>query len=71
MGEQSEFERFCGNCHHHSMYKYPDIIFCFKRFEQGKNATFSTLDHCEQWELQLQECFCLRDALEKQSQKRK
>lgn len=71
MVKKLELERFCGNCHYHSMYEYPNVIFCFNRFQQGKNGILSTLDSCEQWKLQSQECFCLRDALEKQNRKRK
>jgi len=68
--EKLESERFCGNCHFHNVYEYPNVVFCFKRFQQGKNAVLSTLDCCDEWELQSQECFCLRDALEKQNLKK-
>jgi len=71
MARKLESERFCGNCHYHSVYKYPDVIFCFKRFQQGKDGVFATLDCCEEWELQTQVCFCLRDALENRTQREK
>jgi hypothetical protein len=67
MTKKPETDRFCGNCQFHSVYKYPEVIFCFKKFQQGEKAVLSTLDCCEQWMLQSQECFCIKDALEKQS----
>jgi hypothetical protein len=70
MAKKLESERFCGNCQFHSVYKYPEIIFCFKRFQQGEKAVFSTLDCCELWEPQTQGCFCVKDALERRNQKR-
>jgi hypothetical protein len=69
MPEKLDEKRFCGNCSYHHTYEYPDLIFCFRRFEEEKNAIFPILDHCEYWELQSEGCFCLRDALEAKSGK--
>jgi hypothetical protein len=70
MARKQKTEKFCGNCQFHSVYKYPLVIFCFKKFQQGESGVMSTLDRCGQWVLQSQECFCVRDALEKRNLER-
>ncbi len=57
--------RFCGNCRYHNVYQYPDLIFCFLRYQQHLGPVISTFECCEQWELKPQECFCVEEALKK------
>ncbi|MGB9134187.1 MAG: hypothetical protein WCC63_01150 [Candidatus Bathyarchaeia archaeon] len=62
-------EKFCGNCHQHNTYRYPDQIFCMLHFLEQKNPIYSTLDVCEKWKLDNQECFCLQEAFKKRQGK--
>jgi len=68
-GEKSESKRrFCGNCFHHNVYEYPDLILCNMRYESGKDSIVSTLGFCEHWKPAPQECFCVKEALKKRDQ---
>ena len=58
-------ERFCGNCSYHNAYQYPDLIFCFIRYQKRKDPVVPTLGCCEQWTFEPQECFCVEEALKK------
>jgi len=70
MGKKSESERrFCGNCHHHSMYRHPDLLFCRLRYLNRQDPVVPTLGSCEQWKHYTQECFCVEEALRKRGQK--
>jgi len=62
-------KRFCGNCRYHNAYDYPDRIFCFVKFQKLGNPVVSTLDHCDEWEYNPQECFCLEDTMKKNKKK--
>ena len=62
-------EKLCGNCYHHNAYRYPDQIFCVLHFLEKKNPIYPTLDVCEKWKLDNQECFCLQEALKKRQRK--
>lgn len=69
MKKQVKSERkYCGNCNHHNAYRFPDKIFCMFHFLKQKNPIYSTLDVCENWEPDYQECFCVQESLKKQSQ---
>jgi len=61
--------KYCGNCYYHNALNYPDQIFCIFHFLKQKKPIFSTLDVCENWKPDYQECFCLQEALKKQSVK--
>jgi len=50
-------EKYCGNCRFHAVYKYPEKIFCNLHLKVSP-----TLECCEDWELNPQECFCVREA---------
>ncbi len=52
----------CGNCRHHSAYKYPHVVFCFDKFEGDEKSVKNIFDVCDDWESKEQECFCLQDA---------
>jgi len=66
MEERSKVkEKYCGNCRYHNILHYPDKIFCVFHFLRRKNPKWNTLDVCENWELDYQECFCVKEALEK------
>ena len=70
MDEQTKpTEKLCGNCHHHNTYSYPDQIFCMFHFLRQKNPVYSTLDVCENWKPDNQECFCVREASKKRQSK--
>jgi len=62
-------KRFCGNCRYHNAYDYPDRIFCFVKFQKLGNPVVSALDHCDEWEYNPQECFCLEDTIKKNKKK--
>ncbi|MFP3984460.1 MAG: hypothetical protein ACLFU9_00350 [Candidatus Bathyarchaeia archaeon] len=54
--------KHCGNCHHHSAYRYPDKVFCVYRFLKKEDPVVSTLDVCENWKLDHHKCFCVQEA---------
>jgi hypothetical protein len=58
-------ERFCGNCTSHNAYKYPDQVFCTRRFLKKKYPIVQTLWCCEEYYPAAQECNCIGDAKEK------
>ena len=62
-------ERCCGNCRWHDTYQYPDVIFCFLRYEKREDAILSVFDCCKYWTPDLQECFCIKDALRKREKR--
>ena len=59
--------RFCGNCHYHDMYEYPDLILCRLHYQNSSNFIFSTLGCCEKWAPDSQECFCVEEAMKKRN----
>lgn len=67
--KSSSKSRFCGNCHYHDAYEYPDFILCKQRYPTNKNFIVSTLGCCDKWTPHSQECFCVKEALEKQNKK--
>jgi hypothetical protein len=69
MKKQTVVKKFCGNCFHHSAYSYPDRIFCVLHFLEKKDPIYATLDVCEKWKPDNQECFCLQEALKKRKRK--
>jgi len=69
MKKQLQSKRFCGNCNNHSVYHYPDLIFCRLRHLSRSDPIVQTLGFCEQWEPCPQECFCVEEALNKRGQK--
>ena len=58
-------KKACGNCFQHNAYRYPDMIFCVLHFLERKKPIHSTLDVCERWKPDSQECFCLQEAAKK------
>jgi len=66
--KNADSEKFCGNCTSHNAYEYPTRVFCTRRFLKNKNPIVQTLWHCEDWIKNAQECYCVRDAKEKQKQ---
>jgi len=67
-GRKSEpRSKFCGNCYYHDAYEYPDLIICKLRYPNGTDFVVSTLECCENWEPDPQECFCVQEALEKRN----
>jgi len=69
MKEQKTEKKYCGNCSAHNSHQYPDLVFCMKRFLNNENPVTSTLSVCEMWKAQVQKCFCVEDALKKQTEK--
>ena len=63
-------ERFCGNCRNHNVYQHPDLILCFVRYRKHEDPIVPTLGCCEEWEFDLQECFCLEEALRKRNERK-
>jgi hypothetical protein len=59
-----EKEKYCGNCYYHSVYSYPNQIFCIFHFIKRKNPIFPTLDVCKNWKQDYQECFCVQKAMQ-------
>ncbi|MFQ6080955.1 MAG: hypothetical protein ACE5OW_04740 [Candidatus Bathyarchaeia archaeon] len=71
MEKQPELkERFCGNCRHHNVYEYPDLILCFVRYQKHEDPIVPTLGCCEEWEFDPQECFCLQEVLRKRNERK-
>jgi len=65
-GEKPESKRrFCGNCFHHNVYEYPDLILCKLHYQSGKDSIVPTLGFCEHWRPTSEECFCVREASKK------
>lgn len=58
-------ERYCGNCYHHCVYRYPEKTFCMFRFLKREDPVVSTLGVCENWRVDYEKCFCVQDALDK------
>jgi hypothetical protein len=70
MSEKAKVKRkFCGNCGNHNMYKFPDLVFCFMRFCEEKDAVVQTLWCCEKWNPSSQECYCVEEAIKQQGKK--
>lgn len=68
MSEQkTKEERYCGNCINHCVYHYPEETFCMLRFLAGSDAIVPTLDVCENWKIDYEECFCVQEAMKKRS----
>lgn len=68
--KSKNMDKICGNCRYHNTYEYPDYVFCFAKFaDRKKKATLSIFETCDEWEGQLQGCFCLEDALKKRGKK--
>ena len=65
--ESKSKNRFCGNCHYHDMYEYPDLILCRLHYQNSSNFIFSTLGCCEKWAPDSQECFCVEEAMKKRN----
>ena len=64
--EKNYKEKYCGNCNSHNVYHYPDTILCFKRYTEKKEPFIVPVFYsCDEWEQQLQECNCLKDASKK------
>lgn len=63
MKEVADEKRFCGNCSSHNAYRYPEQIFCGKRFTENKDPIVQTLWCCEEWSPNPQECFCTKEAM--------
>ncbi len=62
MVQNSDAEKYCGNCDSHNSYDYPAKVFCSTRYAQNKNAIVDTLWHCESYNRVSQECYCVREA---------
>ncbi|MEM2916879.1 MAG: hypothetical protein QXN63_00785 [Candidatus Bathyarchaeia archaeon] len=62
--------KYCGNCHYHNSYNYPDQIFCMYHYVRHENHIYPTLSVCEHWEPDTQECYCVEEAQKKQEAKR-
>jgi hypothetical protein len=60
-------DKFCGNCGSHNLYEFPTKMFCSTRYDQGKNPIVDTLWCCADWNLVSQECYCIKEAQQKQS----
>lgn len=56
-------EKYCGNCNSHNIYRYPDLMFCSRRYSQQKNPIVKTLWCCDEWSMVVQECHCVEEAL--------
>jgi hypothetical protein len=70
MKRQAKEERYCGNCSSHNTYDYPDVVFCMSRYLRGEKATRPTLSTCDDWRTHVQKCFCVDDALKRQTKKK-
>jgi hypothetical protein len=68
--EQTAEKRYCGNCSSHNTYDYPDVVFCMRRFLRGEKAVTPTLSVCDEWRTHVQKCFCVDEALKKQTEKK-
>jgi len=66
MKENTTVRRFCGNCGSHTAYNYPDKVFCGKRFSEDKDPIVETLWYSEEWNMDSQECYCVKEATKKQ-----
>jgi len=69
--KSGRMEKICGNCRYHNAYEYPDRVFCFAKFGERENPVVSIFYCCDEWENQLQDCFCLEDAMKKKGKKTK
>lgn len=58
-----KFKKFCGNCNHHNLYRYPDLMFCPTRYARQKNPIVETLWCCSEWITLSQKCHCVKEAL--------
>jgi len=52
-------KKYCGNCGWHSVYDYPNLIFCELKLTKLPTLTPA----CENWIKGYEDCFCVRDAL--------
>jgi hypothetical protein len=66
MKENAVERKYCGNCGTHTVYNYPNQLFCSKRFSEDKNPLVDTLWCCENWNPSSQECYCVKEAMKKQ-----
>lgn len=63
-------EKICGTCRYHNTYEYPHTVFCFARFSERQNPVVSIYQTCKEWEVKVQDCYCLQDASKKDKKKR-
>ena len=42
-------------------------IFCSTRYEKGMDPVVDTLWHCEYWNLVVQGCYCVQEALKERA----
>ena len=62
-------KRFCGNCGNHTVYHFPDKIFCGRRLEADMNPVMDTLGRCGDWNPADQECFCIKEVMKNKESK--
>jgi hypothetical protein len=62
---QSGQSKYCGNCYHHCVSDYPRKIFCLLRFKRRLEPVVPTLELCESWEPDSEQCHCVEEALKK------
>ncbi|HXX87978.1 MAG TPA: hypothetical protein VEH86_05990 [Candidatus Acidoferrum sp.] len=67
MKENTVKRKYCGNCGNHTVYNYPNQLFCSRRFQEDKNPLVDTLWCCEDWNPSSQECYCIKEATKKQT----
>ncbi len=63
--KQKTSQKRCGNCYYHCVFDYPVRVFCTLRFQRRADAVVLTLGFCEDWKPDFEECFCVREALRK------
>ncbi len=65
----ADVKKVCGNCGNHTVYHFPDKIFCGRRLEADMDPVMDTLSRCGEWHLADQECYCLKEVMKRKNSK--